>query len=188
MVIIMKKTAVFLLLALLMASMLMAKDEAKKDTPNQKENTIDTTKITWLPYDEGIAIAKQNGKKILVNFTTSWCGYCKKMNREVFSSPDAIKLINENFVPIKVDGDSKNELNIDGYKITERNLTKAEYKVTGYPTYWLLTSETERLAPIKGYRPKDTFLDMLSYISEDAYKSMTFEEFMANGGRHASGK
>jgi thioredoxin-related protein len=183
----MRKTAIFLLLALFTASLSMAGDQSQK-VPDKKENTVDTTKITWMPYDEGIALARENGKKILVNFTTTWCGYCKKMNREVFSSPDAIKLINEKFVPIKVDGDSKNELDIDGYKITERNLTKAEYKVTGYPTYWLLTSETERLAPIKGYRPKDTFLDMLSYISEDAYKSMTFDEYLAKGGRHASGQ
>jgi len=184
----MRKTAIFLFLALLLTSSIFAQKEKDKANPNPKEKIVDTTQITWLPYDEGIAKARENGKKILVNFTTSWCGYCKKMNREVFSSPDAIKLINNNFIPIKVDGDSQNELNIDGYKITERSLTKAEYKVTGYPTYWLLTSETERLAPIKGYRPKDTFLDMLSYISDDAYKSMTFDEYLAKGGRRAEGK
>jgi len=177
-----------LLIALFLLPLgLFAEDGKKGETPKNEPPRIDTTKITWLPYDQGLSLAKQNGKKILVNFTTAWCGYCKKMNAEVFSSPEAIKLINEKFVPIKVDGDSKNELDIEGYKITEQNLSRSEYRVSGFPTYWLLTSTAERLAPIKGYRPKNDFLDMLSYISDNAYQNMTFKEYLANGGRNGNG-
>lgn len=180
----MKKLTLLFLLSLILAVPVLAQEKSEKT----KEETpaVDTTKINWLKYDEGLTRAKENDKKILINFTTAWCGYCKKMKREVFSQTETIKLINENFVPIIVDGDSKDELDIDGYKISERNLTKSEYHVTGYPTYWILKPNAERLAPIKGYRPKDTFLDMLSYIKDDLYQKMSFDEFLAAGGRNGN--
>ena len=171
------------IVALFLAASVFAEAPKDKDKKSDVTPAIDTTQVTWVKYDEGLRMAKESGKHIMVNFTTTWCGYCKKMKREVFSQKDVIKFLSENFVTIAVDGDSKDELDIDGYKISERNLARSEYRVTGYPTYWFLKSNGERIGPAPGYKPKDQFMDILYYVKNDIYSDMTFDDFMKKGGR-----
>ena len=178
----MKKTLIILFLTVLVSSLAIAQTDKNSKQSDKELQAVDTTQINWVKYDEGLQMAKETGKKIFINFTTAWCGYCKKMIRDVFSKPDAIKLLNGSYIPIKVDGDSKDELNIDGYKITERNLTKSEYRVSGYPTYWILKPNAERITTFSGYRPKETFINMISFIKDDAYEKMSFDEYLKNGG------
>ncbi|MCX6826497.1 MAG: thioredoxin family protein [candidate division Zixibacteria bacterium] len=169
---------------LIIISLVAAQDkDGKKPKVKDDSIVIDSTQINWYLYDAGLKLAKKNGKHILVNFTAKWCGYCKRMEKETFSNAEIIKYINTNFVSIKVDGDSPNELNINGYKITEQNLARSEYQITGYPTFWFLQSNGERIGPAPGYWPSNRFFDILSFVKDDLHKKMTFDEYVKSGGR-----
>ena len=179
-------TRAFILLgfmAMFTVSSVMAEDLKDKSKKAETPPPIDTTQVTWVKYDEGLKLARETNKHILINFTTAWCGYCKKMKKETFSDTTVIKFLNENFICAVVDGDSKHELDIDGYKITESNLAKAEYRVTGYPTFWFLKSNGERIGPAPGYKPTDQFMEILYYVKNDLYASMTFDDYIKKGGR-----
>ena len=40
-------------------------------------------------YEEAFVKARNENKHVLINFTGSdWCGWCKKLEREVFSQPE----------------------------------------------------------------------------------------------------
>jgi len=177
----MKKALVSFLFVLLAVSSLAAADKADK----QKTQAIDTTKVDWLKYDEGLVKAKETGRHIVIYFTTSWCGYCKKMQKETFSKPNVIKFLNDSLVCVKVDGDSKHELNVDGYKITERNLSRSEFAVTGYPAFWFLKPDGERIGPAKGYKPTEAFLDITHYVKDSLYASVPFADYINKGGYKA---
>lgn len=179
----MKKTAIGLILILAIALVTQADDKANSNPKEKKSEFIDTTEIIWYPYDKGLKLASERDRPVLINFTTAWCGYCKKMKRTTFLDAEIIRMLNNDFVSIKVDGDSKNELDVDGYKITERNLTRAEYGVRGYPTYWFLKSNAEKIGPTAGYKTADQFLEILYYIRDKVYDKMKFEEYLKNGGR-----
>lgn len=180
----MKKLLYVLILTFMAVSFLMAGEKKEEKKPKTEGvAAIDTTQISWLKYDEGLKLAKKTGKHIIVDFTAKWCGYCKKMEKEIFSDPEMIKFMNTNFVSIKVDGDSKNELDIEGYKITEQNLSRSEYRVTGYPTFWFLEPNAERIGPASGYRPLDFFFEMLYFIKDNVNEKMTFDNYIKNGGR-----
>ena len=125
--------------------------------------------IQWMSYDAGLQKAAKENKHVFIDFTAKWCGYCKKMDRETFSKPEVIDMINKSFVPVRVDGDSQQELNIDGYKITESNLTKQEFGVRGYPTFWFLKSDGTKLGAITGYRPADVMIDALTFVRDGKY-------------------
>ncbi|SYZ74320.1 Thioredoxin-related protein-like protein [Candidatus Zixiibacteriota bacterium] len=181
----MTRIARFLIIILLIGGITLAGDGKDKKPKTDPKPAIDTTTITWYQYDTGLKLAKQSGKHILVDFTAKWCTYCKKMDRETFANPEVINFINSHFVPIKVDGDSPNELDIEGYKITESNLAKSEYRVTGYPTFWFLKSTSERIGPAPGYRPSDQFLDLLYFVKDDLYEKMSFQDYMSKGGRNS---
>lgn len=126
--------------------------------------------IKWLKYEEGVKQAKDSNKQLLIDFSTAWCGYCKKMDRETFSDQRVIEYINENFVAIKVDGDSKREFEIDGFKTSEKRITKELYGVSGYPTFWFLESDGEKIGRQPGYQPAEQFLSLLAYVKDEKYR------------------
>ncbi len=142
---------------------------AEGETKKEKAESPDNDEIVWMLYDEGLAKAKEEGKHVFIDFTTSWCGWCKKMDKETFNRPDVIKLVNENFIPVQVDGDSKKMLDIEGFKISEKSLTKTEFGVRGYPTFWFLKSDGTKLGNITGYKDTKTMMEALTYVKDEKY-------------------
>lgn len=125
--------------------------------------------IEWLDYDKGLIKGKEENKHIFIDFTAKWCGWCKKLDRETFVDPKVVKMLEEHFVSIKVNGESKRKLNIDGYIVTEQDLTRREYGVRGFPALWFLKPDGEKIGPIKGYVPADKFLEALTFVKDRKY-------------------
>jgi len=141
-----------------------------------KSETKSSAEVNWMRYDDGLAKAKVEDKHVIIDFSTSWCVYCKKMDKETFVDTAVISLLNEHFISIKVDGDSKQVLDIEGYKISEKDLTKKEYGVRGYPAFWFLKSDGTKLAQIQGYRPKEYMMEAFNYIVEKKYDTTQTDE------------
>ena len=130
-------------------------------TPESKKDGI-----TWYSLDKALPMAKEQNKFIFIDFYTTWCGYCKKMDKEVFTKKEVINLLNNDYIAVKVNGESQNMLEIDGYKISERDLTKKEFKVKGYPTFWWLTPSGKKLHSQSGYAPADFWINALNTIKK----------------------
>jgi uncharacterized protein YyaL (SSP411 family) len=143
-------------------------DAAKPSTPPSKGST-DTTKtsvskqVNWMAYDEGVALAKKANKHMFVDFTASWCGWCKKMEKETFNQPEVIAMLNDNFIPIKVWGDSESQLDIDGYKISEKDFANSR-GVQGYPTFVFESPARQPLTAFSGYRDAATLMNYLNQV------------------------
>lgn len=127
--------------------------------------------IKWYDLDQALPLAKEQNKHIFIDFSTAWCGYCKKMDKEVFTKKEVIDLLNNDYIAVKVNGDGTKELEIDGYKVTEKDLTKREFKVTGYPTFWWLTADGKKLFKESGYRPADFWIQALTWVKDFEYDS-----------------
>ena len=156
---------VFFILSL---SVFSQKPTSTKDSPSI---------INWQRYDQGLEQAKKNGKKVMVFFYTDWCGYCKRMNALTFTDEGVKKLLADKFITVKVNGDSRNTLQVDKASITERELA-AKYAVRGYPTIWFLEPNTEKISPLVGYVQTNEFTNILSYLGNDWYKTMSYEEYL----------
>lgn len=155
---------------LMLVAVMFSQSVVADDTKVEKKPAEAKTRIQWMQYDQGLALAKKEGKHILVDFTTSWCGWCKLMEKEAFSDSRIIKMLNNEFIPIRVDGDSKKQLNIDGYIITEKALTSQEFGVRGYPTFWFLESDGSKIGPLKGYQKIEPFVKALAFIKDRKYE------------------
>ena len=83
--------------------------------------------------------SKSDAKPLLVKFSTSWCGYCVKMQRETFSDPSVIHRVEQCFVPLAVDGDQHKEL--------ARRLG-----IKSFPTTLIVSPQQEVLKKIVGFR------------------------------------
>ncbi len=138
--------------------------------------------ITWLPFDQAVAKAKKENKHIIVNFTTSWCGWCKKMKTTTYSDPTVVKTIGSQFVAAKVDGDSYNVLKLTAGDITEKGLT-VQYGVSGYPTTWFLEPNGNKIAPAPGYIDPTAMQYILEYVGSNLNDDMAFTDYVTQQKR-----
>ena len=104
---------------------------------------------------EAMNKAKAEGKYILVDFHTSTCLPCKKMEKEVFPTPECGEYINSHFVPIMIDGED------DG---AGTELAK-EYQVFIFPTYMILSPDGRKEGEVIGAEyDVNKFIEMLKEI------------------------
>lgn len=102
-------------------------------------------------FDAAKTKAVKEGKPIFINFTgTDWCGWCIKLEKEVFSKKAFQDYAKENLVLVEVDFPKKKEQTAE-LKAQNKKLDK-EYGVEGYPTLYLLDATGKKLTEDIGYR------------------------------------
>lgn len=93
----------------------------------------------WLDnFDKAKAQAQAENKKILLDFTGSdWCGWCKRLDAEVFEQPEWKEYAAKKFVLVEVDFPHKFKLPEAVQRQNQALQTK--FKVNGYPTIVILS-------------------------------------------------
>jgi uncharacterized protein YyaL (SSP411 family) len=67
--------------------------------------------VEWFPWgEEALERARREGKPILLSIGYSACHWCHVMERESFENEEIARLMNENFVNIKVDREERPDL------------------------------------------------------------------------------
>jgi thioredoxin-related protein len=156
------------------------KEEDKQERSSDiKENIPEKpdTSLTWYKYDEGLAKAKKEKKHVVLHFYTNWCGWCKRMDKQTFADQQVRRVLNEDYVTIRVNGQSGENVSIDGKDATERQVA-GMYGVRAYPITWFLKPSGERIAPKSGYCSAEEFLYILNWVKDDLYEKMSFQEFV----------
>jgi uncharacterized protein YyaL (SSP411 family) len=54
----------------------------------------------------------------LVDLYTEWCGWCKKMDENVFTDAQVISLLNSDFTAVKFNAETKDAVNLIGKSYT----------------------------------------------------------------------
>jgi protein disulfide-isomerase len=106
----------------------------------------------WMhDFEAAKAKAAKESKPIFINFTgTDWCGWCIKLEKEVFSQKAFQDYAKEHLVLVEVDFPKKKEQTAE-IKEQNKKLDK-EYGVEGYPTLYLLDATGKKLTEDIGYR------------------------------------
>jgi len=90
--------------------------------------------------NKSIELSEKTEKPILLFFTGSdWCGWCKKLVREVFAKPEFAKWAKENVILVEIDFPRKTKLSAELQK-QNRSLQQM-FGVRGYPTVWFVQPE-----------------------------------------------
>ncbi len=64
--------------------------------------------IDWYEWgDTAFARAKEDNKPILLDIGAVWCHWCHVIDRESYENAEIAKIINEHFIPVKVDRDER---------------------------------------------------------------------------------
>lgn len=142
----------------------------KKEAAEVPKRVIDPKKITWLNFADGLKYSRAEKKHVLLDFTASWCGWCKKMDADAFSDSAVISMINDNFIPVKVWADSDEKLDIDGQLVPQSAISQDMFRVQGFPTFhFLRPSDQKMIRGFSGYRDKDFMYRILEYVKNEQY-------------------
>lgn len=111
----------------------------------QNQAVYQTEEITWeTDFDEALKTAKKKNKKLFVLFTGSdWCGWCKKLDAEVFKKDDFSKYANESFICVKLDFPRKS--NQTQAEKARNSALAQEFRVQGFPTVFVLNKDKKVL-------------------------------------------
>jgi uncharacterized protein YyaL (SSP411 family) len=116
--------------------------------------------VQWYPWGpEAFARAKQENKPIFLSIGYSTCYWCHVMERESFEDQGVAKILNENFIAIKVDREERPEID-EQYMLAAHLLTGRG----GWPnSLWLTPDRKPFLAAT--YLPKQRFKDALIQVA-----------------------
>lgn len=124
---------------------------------DQHEVTIEASGIDFFygEWDEALAKAKAENKKLFVDVYTEWCGPCKIMAANVFPQKSVGDYFNERFINIKLDAEDED---INGPELSDR------YEVHAYPTYLFLNADGSEIDRAVGGMEAEQFISLAGQI------------------------
>jgi thioredoxin-related protein len=137
----------------------------------------------WMSFNEGMELARKLRRPVVIDFYTSWCRWCKVMDRETFSNDRVASYLSEHFVCIRVDAENKTrKLEYGGRTYSPSGLARA-FRVRGYPSIAYLDDEGDLLFVDPGFKKPDQFMVNLSYVKSRCWeKNVSLDDFRRRGG------
>lgn len=149
--------------------------------------------IEWLTWEEAVSRNEKEPKKLLVDVYTEWCGWCKKMDKAVFTDPAVVAYVRKNFYAVKFDAEQRAELSYDGHQfkfnpgIGRRGSHELAYALLdgrmSYPSIVYLDEHRDRISISPGFKPADKFINELKFIQGGHYRTKTYQEYLASRGK-----
>lgn len=135
----------------------------------------------WLTdFEIAKKVAAEQKKDILIDFTGSdWCGWCIRLDKEVFKTPYFNENIGKNYVLLKVDF-PKNKEAITAEQREKNNQLAKQFKISGYPTICLVDCEG-KLYALTGYQQggPEAYLKHLNTLQGNKEKIAKYKELRA---------
>lgn len=140
--------------------------------------------INWLSMEEMQLAFKKEPRPLLVDLYTSWCGWCKEMDRTTYQNAKVVAYINQHYYAVKFDAESKKDVLFNNklfsfnkeYKANELAM-HLSFGQMEYPTTVFLTSPGASPAPLPGYLKPKELEAPLKYFAEADMAKESFVDF-----------
>ena len=118
----------------------------------------------YFTLEDGMAAAQKSGKPIFVDVTGHGCVNCREMESRVWSDPQVLSMLKNDFVVVALYTDDKQKLDKEEY-VTDAEtgkvykdlgransyVARTKWNVNAQPNYVLLSPDGEQLVPVRGY-------------------------------------
>ena len=137
-----------------------------------------TVEARFTDYEQGMAVAKAEGKPVLVDFTGFGCVNCRKMEAAVWTDPQVADLITNDFVLISLYVDDKTPL-AEPFEVTDQQgetktlrtvgakwsyLQSHKFGANAQPFYVILDNEGKPLCGSRAY--KEDIPEYIQFLKE----------------------
>jgi len=139
--------------------------------------------LSWMSIDEAAGKLQKEQRPILIDLYTTWCGWCKEMDKKTYSNKQVAQYLQDKFYPVKVDAETHATISWAGrtyqFNPNYRSNEFALYLTHGrleFPTTIIIPPGGEPQA-IPGYlEPKELEL-LVKYFGEGKFGKMSFDEY-----------
>ncbi len=111
-----------------------------------------TSPINWWGWcREAFELARSWNRPILIDVGASWCHWCNVMDDDTYNDQEIAKIINDNFIPIKVDRDERPDI--------DKKLQSISISISGqagWPLTIFLTPSGEAIFAGTYFPPRDS--------------------------------
>jgi uncharacterized protein YyaL (SSP411 family) len=111
------------------------------------------SEVAWRPWGpEAFTEAKLAQRPVLLAISAVWCHWCHVMDETTYSDPAIIALVNQRYVPVRVDNDQRPDVN-------------RRYNMGGWPSTAFLTPDGEVITG-GTYIPPEVMRQYLAEVAE----------------------
>lgn len=103
-----------------------------------------------ISLEEAKTLAQQQKKEIFIDFWATWCKPCIAMEKETFSDPEVAKAVNAKYIPLKIDVDY-----FDGMDVKEM------YNVGVLPTILIINANGDVQRRLLGQKSPEGLMQEL---------------------------
>jgi thioredoxin-related protein len=105
--------------------------------------------VSWrYDYNAARKEAQEKNRPLILDFMTTHCRYCDLLDSTTFRDPVVVSIMNDRFVPLKVDAE-------------QNNLLAEALHIERYPTMILAAPDGKILGTLEGYRDAETLVGIL---------------------------
>ncbi len=128
--------------------------------------------LSWYRIDD-LDDMNIGNRRVMIDMYTSWCGWCKVMDKKTFTDPEVVKFLNENFVLVKFNAERRLPVEFQGETYEwinsgRKGVNKLAMKMMngrlGYPTMVYLDSNLNKIKSSPGYKKPDELLKELQIL------------------------
>ena len=107
-------------------------------------------------YQQALAQAKSEKKLVMVDIYTDWCGWCKRLDKDVYANAAVAEALAKHFIPVKVNPEKSRE----GAELAKK------FGTQGFPHIVFVNGNGEKVAEISGYLPPTDFIGQLASAAQ----------------------
>ena len=145
--------------------------------------------VRWNTIEKASQVdTKSNKKLFFVDFSTSWCGWCKKMDRDTFTDPVVAAILNKYYIPVHFDAEGNASFTWNGTKYSNTQhpgqktqthpFTRAILgQKFGYPSFAIFNPAGGLTQIVQGYQHAYDFSMILWYYCSGDNNKYTFVEY-----------
>ncbi|MGH7282908.1 MAG: DUF255 domain-containing protein, partial [Polyangiaceae bacterium] len=120
--------------------------------------------LGWADFSPAtFARAKAEHKFLIMDGAAEWCHWCHVMEAVTYHDPDVRKVLDAHFIAIKVDMDSRPDL-------------EDRYSEWGWPATVIFSPNADEIGKYRGYIAPDDFVEILNDVIKSGDQNAKVEE------------
>lgn len=168
--------------ALLGMGLLAAPAIAQNASPGaQASSSVDTLEapLEWPGFEAALNSAADSDRIILIDIFSPHCGWCRRLQSEIYTQPTVQNYVLEQFelgrLDITIHDDS---VAYRGYEMSQAAMA-ASFGSRGTPTTIFLEPNGDYITRLPGFHEAAEFMAVLRYIGSRSYEDQSFQEYLS---------
>lgn len=128
--------------------------------------------------------AKAQNKPVFLHFTTTWCGWCRKIENDIYKKDEGKEAMKD-FVPASLDCTRRGRKGDALKAATANNKLMGKYGGGGYPFLAIVTHDGVVLNTFSGYKPMPAFKAELAKAKKVFKEYGEFQKYAATADKNS---